>query len=476
MFRAGDIKMFGLRLPRLATLLIAGAFLLVAALLAALYLWSPRATLRITTGPEGGGAQRFISALVSVSAVLHPHIHFETVTVPSLEASAKALEDGKADIAVVRTDIQPPANGQTLIILRRDVIALIVPGESHVKDIPALTGKTVAIPAGPLQEYNSRALNKILAYYNIAPAAVKREVLPLPEIGPALHDRRAAAALAVGPAGPGEVVNLVAAIAKSSKKAPVILPIDEADAVAKRFPEFEPADVPEGAFKGHPPVPSDTVKSVAVTYRFAVPLSMLNVVAGAIARSILKAKAKLMAMTPAASQIEAPDTDSENPLLPVHPGVAAYLTSGDQSFFDEFQQYFYYVGIPLSILASFSALIAGFFRNRRLEADQQQIFRLLVIADEAMKADLPGLSALEMEFPAIVATCVNKLATESGAADQAPVSLAIEHARRSIEGRKAVLLGSGAAPKAAAGDAFWREADAAGEAQPSPERLTGPAN
>jgi hypothetical protein len=58
-------------------------------------------------------------------------------------------------------------------------------------------------------------------------------------------------------------------------------------------------------------------------------------------------------------------------------------------------------------------------------------------------ADMSELMTLETEFRAIVASCVNKLATESGATDQAPVSIAIEHARRSIEERK-VALGANA--------------------------------
>jgi DNA-binding transcriptional LysR family regulator len=104
--------MLGLRLPRLASLLIGGAFLLIAVLLGAIYLWSPRATLRITTGPSGGIAQRFISAFISVTTAEYPRIRFETVTVPDLEASSKALEENRVDIAIVRSDVRPPTNGQ----------------------------------------------------------------------------------------------------------------------------------------------------------------------------------------------------------------------------------------------------------------------------------------------------------------------------------------------------------------------------
>ncbi|MCL2385465.1 MAG: C4-dicarboxylate ABC transporter substrate-binding protein, partial [Alphaproteobacteria bacterium] len=233
---------------------------------------------------------------------------------------------------------------------------------------------------------------------------------------------------------------------KGAKKEPDVLAIDEADAIAKQFPEFDSTDIPQGALKGRPAIPSDTAHTLAVTYRFAVPITMLNVVAGAIARSVIKAKGKLMAATPLANQIEAPDTDNENPLLPIHPGVAAYLQSGDQSFFDEFQQYFYYIGIPLSLLASLVALVSGFMRNRKLEKDQQQIFRLLAIADEAMKADSSQIAALEAEFHTIVSSCVNELAGGTGSSNQWPVSLAIEHARRSIGARK-VALGATPAPQ-----------------------------
>jgi hypothetical protein len=60
-----------------------------------------------------------------------------------------------------------------------------------------LSGKTIAVPAGPLQDCDSRALDTILGYYNIASAGVKRIFLPISEIGPAIHEHRVAAALAV---------------------------------------------------------------------------------------------------------------------------------------------------------------------------------------------------------------------------------------------------------------------------------------
>ena len=87
--------------------------------------------------------------------------------------------------------------------------------------------------------------------------------------------------------------------------------------------------MPEGAFKGRPSIPDDTVTTLAVTYRLVVPETMLNVVAGLIGRAVINTKEKLAAVEPAAAQIETPAADDTSPILPIHPGLAAYLNSGD---------------------------------------------------------------------------------------------------------------------------------------------------
>jgi TRAP-type uncharacterized transport system substrate-binding protein len=418
--------------------IFAGLLLTVGLFLSAVYFWSPHATLRVTSGLADG---RLLAAFKTVLQAQHPHIKLEPVHETNFEDSSRALENGKVNLAVVRTDISPPSNGQTIAILRRDVVAVVLPPKSPIKKFSQLIGKTVAIPQSLVQEDNSRLLDLVLSYFGIDPQSVKRVYLPIAEIGAAIHHKRADAALAVGPIGPGEAVDVVSLVAKATGGAPEILAIDEGDAIAKRYPALESIDVPEGAFKAHPLTPDDTIKSVAVTYRIVAPATMLNIVAEAIGRAIFRSKAKLMELTPNAAQIEAPDPDDKNPVLPVHPGVAAYLSTGDQSFFDTLQQYFYIVAVPLSLLGSIFAMLLGLWKNRRLEADQQRIFRLLVISDEAPKASEAQLEELEKELGAIVSSCVSNLADGTLGADQVPVvQLAIDHARRAIERQKSALV------------------------------------
>ena len=422
---------------RTAPLLIAGVLTIAAALVAAVYFWSPHANLRVTTGPPGSTAYRFVTAFAAVTEATHPRVRIKLVEVADLAASAKAIEDHATDLGIVRSDGVIPSNGATIAILRRDVVAFIVPAKSPIDKIPSLAGKTIGIPQGALQNYNEQTLNSILSYYNIPANSVKRVFLPLAEIGAAVHDKQVAAVLAVGPIGPGEAVDVISAVKLATKGAPSILAIDEAEAINKRFPGLESIDVPAGAFRGRPPVPDDTVTTLAITYRFVAPNTMLDAVAGAIARSLFKTKALLVAKTPLASQIEAPDPDDKNPVLPVHPGVAAYLNSGEQSFFDEFQQYFYLGGMVLSMAGSGVALLVGRLRRKKSESDLRQIDRLIELADKALIAQASELKALEEELNGIIAWFVKGQA--SGTADSAAFAIAITHAQHAIEKQREAL-------------------------------------
>jgi hypothetical protein len=244
--------------------------------------------------------------------------------------------------------------------------------------------------------------------------------------------------------GPGEAVDVVGAIKLATKGAPSLLAIDEADAINKRFPGLESIDVPAGALRARPPTPDDTVTTLAITYRFVAPNTMLDAVAGAIARSLFKTKALLVAKTPLASQIEAPDPDDKNPVLPVHPGVASYLNSGEQSFFDEFQQYFYLGGMVLSMAGSGVALLIGRFNRKKSESDLRQIDRLIELADKALIAQASELKALEEELNGIIAWFVKGQA--SGTADSAAFTIAITHAQHAIEKQREALRQGQASP------------------------------
>lgn len=416
----------------------AAAVLALAGLaVAAVYTGLVHADLRIATGPPGSALQRLIGTFAAANARLHPRVRLLPVEEDSLAAGARALDDGRVDLAVIRSDLPPPASGLTVAILRRDVIALVTPPHSGVTSLAHLGGHAVAIPAGPFEADDARVLDTLLDYVGVPASRVERLFLEPAALRASLQERRTAAVFAIGPVGAGAAVDAVAAVARASGATPVLVAIDEGEAIHRRHPGLEPVEVPVGAFRGRPPVPAETVNSLAVTYRLVAARGMLDIVAAAVARSVFTARTMLTEATPFAGQIEAPDLDDKTPLVPVHPGVAAYISNGDQSFFDASQNYLYLGGIVLSLAGSGLALAVSYGRRRRAAQERGLIAELIAIADRAEAAEAAELDALSQELHRLVGTALVRHA--HGEAGPSLIGPAIDHAREAIRAKRARL-------------------------------------
>jgi TRAP-type uncharacterized transport system substrate-binding protein len=280
-------------------------------------------TLRVAIGAMTDFGQKFVAAFMRTLADEHPRVRLKVIPMADIEASTKALAAGEVDLAVVRSDLLTEVQAQTIAIVRRDVVGLIVPAYSPVKTVAHLAGKTIGMVQGQTKS-DDRILDQIVTYYKIPAHTIRRVVLAPSEVGPAIRQKRIAVLFAVGPIGPGPLTDAVTAVAKASKGAPDILEIEAAAAMAKVFPALEEADIAPGAFGATPPRPAESVTTLAVTLRLVARPSLSNYVAGEFARVLFKTKAKLVATLPQVNQLEAPDTD-KGAAFPVHPGAAAYF-------------------------------------------------------------------------------------------------------------------------------------------------------
>ena len=418
----------------------AAALLALAGLTAAsLYAGLVHADLRIAAGPPGSAIQRLIATFAAANARLHPRVRLLPVEGGSLAQSAGALDDGRVDLAVIRSDLPPPVNGLTVAILRRDVVAVVLPPHGPVTALGQLAGRAVAIQMGPFQEDDARVLDTLLDYVGVPAARVERLFLDPAALRAALQEHRVQAVFAIGPVGAGAAVDAVAAVAGASGGTPKLLALDEGEAIHRRYPGLEPIEVPVGAFRGRPPVPAEAVNSLALTYRLVAARGMLDIVAAAVARAVFTARGMLTAATPFAGQIEAPDLDDKMPLIPVHPGVAAYINNGDQSFFDTSQNYLYLGGIVLSLAGSGLALAVSSWRRRHAAQDRSLIAGLVAIADRAHAADAAELDTLARELHRLVGAALVRQAHGDGMPSL--IGPAIDHAREAIRARRAALRG-----------------------------------
>jgi TRAP-type uncharacterized transport system substrate-binding protein len=347
-------------------------------------------TLRVATGPVGSEGQKFLAAFVRTVAEEHPRVRLKVIPTADLEASAQALADGQVDLAVVRSDMLTNAPGQTIIILRRDVVGFVVPPHSPIKTVRHLAGKALGVVPGPT--------------------------------------------------GPGPLANAVTAVAKASKGVPELLEIEAAEALAQRFPVLEEAEIPPGAFGATPPRAEDSLQTFAVTLRRVARASMPDYVAGEIARLLLTTKAKLVSTLPQVGYIEAPDTD-EGSSLPVHPGAAAYFDGEQTSLLDRFQDFLYLGLFLLSIIGSGCAWIVSQWRGAGSRQDREQMQqRLLAIFQEAPTVSPHKLEALDQEVDEICTLALKHITSETMDAEQFQVFAGmVTQVRQALDKRRALL-------------------------------------
>lgn len=378
-----------------------------------------RAPLRIAVPPIGEGGQKLMQDLGREMGAESSWLSFQRLPVKNAVEASRAIDTGAADIALVRSDIALPAKGQTLVNFRNDRVFLLVPSDSTIDSFQKLKGRTIAVLPGLPED--EAVLDHVLRFYALAPDAVTRT-----QMAPAL----------VGPAS-----DAFASIAKATKKPPEVIGIDEAEALAKQGGGFENTDIAQGSFGGATPQPEEAVTTLGVTWRLVASRSMSNMVAGEMARRILQAKTRMMATNPAASSIEAPDTEA--PTYPIHPGARAYFGGEQPSMFDRFESLFWIGSALIGLLGSGVTWLVS--RLRRPAEIEDRLRRVAHFITSVRKADEAELERLDDELDDVVARLVDEHRTgETPPDDVALYALAVDNARLAIARRRAALAGTSA--------------------------------
>jgi TRAP-type uncharacterized transport system substrate-binding protein len=400
----------------------------------AAWFFLPPLTLRVAVGPMGGDNQKLLAAFVRGWEDAHPRVRMKLVSTTDVAASAQALDAGKVELAIVRSDVPVGAHGQTIAILRRDVVGLIVPPQAPIEHIRDLAGKSLGVVQGLAED--ARILDQIFTHYQTPAKTSPRVALAPGEIGPAIRQKRVAAIVAVGPAGPGPLADAMTAVAKAGKGAPDLLEIEAAETIAPRLPGLEAADIAPGAFGGTPLRPVERVTTLAVTWRLVTRSSLPNYAAGELARLLFITRSKLVTMFPQAGYIEAPDTDKSG-ALPVHPGAAAYFNGEQTSVLERFTDVLYVGAIIVSLVGAVCAWIMTAWRDSGPRPEREQLQRLMTIFREAPAVGQDALDIFDKEVDEMVAWALERTADGAMQAEQFQVfSLVVTQVRQSIERRR----------------------------------------
>jgi succinate dehydrogenase hydrophobic anchor subunit len=158
---------------------LAGMLAVIGAVAGAYYFAMRPVTLRIAVGPASSDDVKVVQALTQAFAQTHGYVRLRPIQTDGATASAQALADGKADLAIIRGDLDVPKNAQAVATLRKNVAVLWVPpaakgkgkkSGAKITKIPQLAGHRVGV-VGRTQA-NVNLLKLILQQYAVDPGKV----------------------------------------------------------------------------------------------------------------------------------------------------------------------------------------------------------------------------------------------------------------------------------------------------------------
>jgi TRAP transporter TAXI family solute receptor len=417
-----------------------GSLILLLAASLAVYLLARPTILRVAVGPANGDDQKLIVAVAQLAA-RDAAVRLKLVEVDGPTESARALERGDADLAVVRSDEAMPANGLTAVILHRNAVLLLAPNRSPVRQIGDLRGRSVGVIGGAT---NSRLLDMVLQQYGVAVESVTKVETNPGDVARLLRERRIDVVLAVGIAVSGLLPELVASVAAVGGGQPVFIPIEEAEAISQRLRVFESQQVVTGTFGGTPARPAKEFDTLSVSYRLVARKTLPDAIVAQVTSLVFSNRQSLANSVPLADRIEAPSTE-KGAALPVHPGAAAYLDDDEQSFIDRYSDYIYMGAMVLSVIGSGVAALASRLSlqgQAKVEVHMARLVKLLAKARAASSA--AELDGVEQEADEIVAHALARPAGRGPDVNRvAALGLALEHLRAAIADRRRLTADSG---------------------------------
>ncbi|XUJ35894.1 TAXI family TRAP transporter solute-binding subunit [Bradyrhizobium japonicum] len=254
------------------------------------------------------------------------------------------------------------------------VVLIIAPPGSSIDSIANLKGRTVGVVGGAV---NAKIVDVLTKEYDLAGAKVVFKNLALTDVRQAIQSKQVGALLVTIPLAEKYLSLVRGFFQLDRKKAPVLIPIESAGAIAERERAFESFDVPKGTLRGSPPVPEDDLTTLRTSLYLVAQKKLGTDLVTDLTEAIMSARRNLLREQPIFAQITAPSTD-QDAYLPLHPGAAAVYNSTTQSFMDEYGNWIYLTPMVLGGAATMLAAAWKFLGlgNRATDGPLDSLYAL----------------------------------------------------------------------------------------------------
>jgi TRAP transporter TAXI family solute receptor len=431
-----------------ALLVLAAGIFLFGAAAGSLYLFLRPATLRIAVGPPNSDDQKLVQTLAQIFARERSPIRLAPITTDGAAESIALFAAGKTDLAVARGDLSLPADAESVLILRKNVVVLWAPSglsprssrrkpTPKIQSIDELAGRRIGV-IGRTQA-NVTLLRVILTEAGVDADKVAVTQFAVNQIPEMARDTSLDAYMTVGPLDSKITRDAIAATA-ASRGDPKFLPIDVSETIAQKHPLYESEEIPASIFSSSPARPEDKIETVSVNHLIIASRMLSDTKVGAFARQVFSVRQQLARELPHAPKIEKPDTDKDA-ALPAHEGAAAYFDGNERTFLEKYTDYLWGIILVLSGLGSAGAWLRHYWRRGEREAYETHRDDLLKLISKAREADSQeALSDMQNRADEVLREaldCYEDGAIEEG--DLSAIGLALEQFHRAATDRRTTL-------------------------------------
>src|SRR5271154_2900604 len=355
-------------------------------------------TLTVAVGSIDGEAAKAMSAIAGELVSTNAPVRLKVIDSGTALEAANAFSAGKVDLAVVRGDVGDLSQAQAVVVVSHMVVLIIAPPGSSIDSMDNLKGRTVGMIGGAA---NAKIVDALTKEYDLASAKVTFKNLALTDVRQALQSKQVSALLVTIPLAEKYLSLVRGFFQLDHRKVPVLIPIDSAAAIAQTERAFESFDVPKGTLRGSPPVPEDDLTTLRTSLYLVAQKKLDTDLIANLTQTLMKVRRNLLREEPIFAQITSPSTDADA-YLPLHPGAAAFYNGNQQSFMDEYGNWFY---LTPMILGGIATVLVGDWKFLGVGQTESAapLDALYALARRIRKADsLAELANIENEIDSIL--------------------------------------------------------------------------
>jgi TRAP-type uncharacterized transport system substrate-binding protein len=310
-------------------------------------------TLTFAVGAPNSEEALFAAKLANVLKANASRFRIKVVNNADSAKAIAQFDHRQADLAVLRTDAKVPPRARALAILEHDLVLLLGPGNKKIKSLAELKKKKVAVVA---ENESSLAFVRSILDVPDGPDAAKIQMAPQGATLDKLLTPSSGFAAVIAVVHGSKAVRDKAYEQIAKRGGFTLNAIDEAKALARKFPGISEETLTAGTLSASPEIPDDDLDTIGLQWLLVAQSRISVTTAGDLARIVYENKSALGLDNGFATHIE-PASVEKDAYVMAHQGAADYINDDTKSFMDKYSDMMYLGAGALSVIGSIFAAI-----------------------------------------------------------------------------------------------------------------------